>query len=553
MDLPRLILFMALAFVVLLLWEAWQEDYRQPAGQPPAQGTARAPAPSDTPALPSAPPQGADAPEAPGTPAKPAPALESRERVTVETDVLRLEIDTLGGDIRHAELPQYPVSLDQPDNPVVLLDDATGQLFVAQAGLRPGSETAVEAAPDHHARFTAERAHFRMRDGADQLQVRLDWTSPEGIHVQKVYTFRRGDYVFDVDYVVDNGSEQPWQGHMYRQLQRTRPAEQGAFGIYTYTGGVIYTPEKKYEKVDFDDMAESPLNREAEGGWTAMIQHYFLSAWVPPQEETNHYYSRDLGDGRFLLGTIGDGVTVAPGEQGRLGARLFVGPKLQHRLEAIAPGLDLTVDYGFLTVLAKPIYWLLEKIHSLVGNWGWSIILLTLLIKLAFYKLSETSYKSMAQMRKLQPRMQQIKERYGDDRQKMNEAMMKLYKEEKINPLGGCLPILVQIPVFIALYWVLLESVELRQAPFILWIQDLSTKDPYFVLPIIMGASMILQHRLNPTPMDPIQAKVMMLLPLVFTVFFAFFPAGLVLYWVVNNILSIAQQWYITRRVVKSA
>ena len=545
MDFQRLLLFIALAFVLMLLWQAWQEDYGRPAQTAAQQaGSPAVDAPSDLPAAPQGP--GA-APEAPAA----GPVLESAGRIRVATDVLEAEIDTRGGDLRRVALPQYPVSVDKPDQPVVLLNDGSRKVFVAQSGLLAAGDTEPAQAPDHRVLFRAEQDAYRLQPGQDALQVRLTWQG-DGISVAKVYTFRRGDYLVDVAYEIDNQSGQPWQGHMYRQLQRTKPAGGGAFGIYTYTGGVISTPEERYRKVDFDDMADSDLRLQAEGGWAAMIEHYFLGAWVPPQEESHEFYTKDLGGGRYLLGLIGEGIQVPAGQSARVGSQLFVGPKLQHRLEAIAPGLELTVDYGFLTVLAKPIYWLLEKIHGFVGNWGWSIILLTLLIKLAFYKLSETSYKSMAQMRKLQPRLQQLKERYGDDRQKMNEAMMKMYKEEKINPLGGCLPILVQIPVFIALYWVLLESVELRQAPFILWIDDLSIRDPYFVLPVIMGLSMILQHRLNPTPMDPIQAKVMMLLPLVFTVFFAFFPAGLVLYWVVNNILSIAQQWYITRWVVKA-
>jgi YidC/Oxa1 family membrane protein insertase len=296
-------------------------------------------------------------------------------------------------------------------------------------------------------------------------------------------------------------------------------------------------------------MQKANLNREVTGGWTAMIQHYFVGAWIPPGEQAERYYTRALQDERYVIGLIGPSLTVEPGSEQSSSARLFVGPKLQHRMEAVAPGLELTVDYGKLTFIAEPIFWLLEKIHSLVRNWGWSIIFLTILIKLAFFKLSETSYKSMANMRKLAPRLQALKERYGDDKQKLNQAMMDMYKKEKVNPLGGCLPVLVQIPVFISLYWVLLESVEMRQAPFMLWIQNLSSPDPYYILPLIMGATMLIQQKLNPAPMDPMQAKVMMVLPVVFTVFFAFFPSGLVLYWVVNNTLSIAQQYVITKRV----
>jgi YidC/Oxa1 family membrane protein insertase len=352
----------------------------------------------------------------------------------------------------------------------------------------------------------------------------------------------------EVEHQVRNLGDEDWSARPYHQLQRTPLQQQSRF-LYTYTGGVLYSPEEKYQKISFDDMQDENLNRDVKGGWAAMIQHYFLSAWIPPAEQTARYYSRALQGERYVIGMIGPAMNVAAGSDQASQMRLFVGPKLQHVMEEVAPGLELTVDYGMLTILAQPIFWLLENIHALVGNWGWAIIILTILIKLAFYKLSETSYKSMANMRKLAPRLQALKERYGDDKQKLNQAMMDMYKKEKINPLGGCLPILVQIPVFIALYWVLLESVEMRQAPFMLWIQNLSAPDPYYVLPLIMGATMLIQQKLNPAPMDPIQAKVMMILPIVFTVFFAFFPAGLVLYWVVNNALSIAQQYVITKRV----
>jgi len=299
-------------------------------------------------------------------------------------------------------------------------------------------------------------------------------------------------------------------------------------------------------------MKKEPFNRDLKGGWAAMVQHYFIAAWVPGQEETNHFYSKSLGDDLYVLGMSSAEQTVPAGSKGDFKSRLYIGPKQQDHLAAVAPHLELTVDYGLLTFIAKPIFWLLKHLHELLGNWGWSIILLTMFIKLAFYKLSAASYRSMANMRRMTPKMAQIRERYGDDRQRMSQAMMELYKKEKINPLGGCLPIVVQIPVFISLYWVLLGSVELRQAGFIFWIHDLSTKDPYYVLPLIMGISMFVQQRLSPAPPDPIQAKVMMALPVVFTLFFAFFPAGLVLYWVVNNVLSITQQWYITKSLEKA-
>ncbi len=543
MDFQRLLLVVALSFILLMLYQAWQKDYgpQPPAAMVQAPGTV--PPAKD---LPTATPRAGAVPEM-------REGLATAKRVRVHTDVYVVEIDTQGGDLRRADLIQYPVSLERKDEPTRIFDDSSNLLYIAQSGLRPGSGTDAGQVPDHYAVYHTEQDEYRLVDGQDQVQVRLQWRDESGVQVDKIYTFHRGSYVVDVDYAVRNQSPQPWAAHAYYQLQRQRPGESaGAFGIYTYTGGVIHAQEVKYEKIDFDDMEKSALSRTLTGGWAAMIQHYFVGAWIPPQQASHDYYSRALGNNRYLLGMIGESQTVEPGTEAGFKARLYIGPKLQDELNAVADGLALTVDYGKLTILSDPIFWLMKKIHNLVGNWGWSIVILTLLIKLAFYKLSATSYKSMANMRKLTPRLQALKERYGDDRQKMNEAMMKMYKEEKINPLGGCLPILVQIPVFIALYWVLLESVELRQAPWILWIHDLSTMDPYYVLPILMGASMLIQHRLNPTPMDPIQAKVMMALPIVFTFFFAFFPSGLVLYWVVNNVLSVAQQWYITRYVVKA-
>ena len=550
MDFQRLILFTALAFTLLMIWQAWQEDYGPKPVQPVAvsDGEKAVPEHKDTPVSPvsdTAP--AADAPTVAGQ-----PVMVSAQRIKVITDVFEAEIDSTGGDLRRVDLINYPVSVDQPDVLFRLMDDSSENLFIAQAGLlsASGSES---PAPNHHAIFKTEKDEYRLAVGEDELQIPMVWEDGSGIKVTKRYTFRRGSYEVSVDFLVENTSEQEWRGHMYRQLQRSRPADDGAgFGIYTYTGGVLYTEAEKYEKIDFDDMESRDLSRQATGGWAAMIQHYFLGAWVPDQSEVNNYYTKSPGNNRFIMGMVGSELGVEKGKQGALSAKLFVGPKLQEQLEQAAPGLELTVDYGVLTIIAKPLYWLLDLIHSWVGNWGWAIIILTVLIKLAFYKLSETSYKSMAHMRKVQPRLMALKEQYGNDKKKLNEAMMRMYKEEKINPLGGCLPIVVQIPVFIALYWTLLESVELRQAPFTLWIHDLSSMDPYFVLPILMGATMLIQHRLNPTPMDPVQAKVMMVLPIVFTFFFLWFPAGLVLYWVVNNTLSIAQQWYITRVVIKA-
>ncbi len=550
MDNQRLFLFIALSLVLLLIWQAWQRDYGTAPPPPPAPGKAAAPettAPA-VPDLPTALPPAAAPSGAPGTPAAVAPA---GGRIHVQTDLLDVVLGTVGGDIERVELRRYPNEVGNP-HPFVLLNDTLPDLFISQTGLL--ADPGAAAAPNHRATFEAGRQRYELAPGAHQLQVRLRWTGSDGLQVVKVYTFERGSYVVDLHYEVSNPGDQPWSGRAYLQLQRTEVAEKGQSSfIHTYLGGVLYSAETKYQKIPFKQMTKEPLNRTLDGGWVAMLQHYFVAAWIPPQDAKLHYYTKVVDASRYVIGYLTPERTVAPHAQETFTSRLYVGPTQQDRLAAVAPGLELTVDYGYLTFLAQPIFWLLQHIHNLVRNWGWSIILLTVLIKLAFYKLSETSYKSMANMRRMQPRLQALKERYGDDRQRLNQAMMDMYKKERINPLGGCLPIVVQIPVFIALYWVLLESVELRHAHFVLWLNDLSSADPYYVLPLLMGVTMLIQQRLNPAPMDPIQQKVMMVLPVVFTVFFAFFPSGLVLYWLVNNTLSIAQQWVITRRIEAAA
>jgi len=550
-----MILWAALVFVLMLIWQAWEQEYG-PRPQPissaqreAAVDTVSTPPSEEVPAVPAA----------KTAPAVSTDSLKSGERIRVQTDVLDLEIDTVGGDLRRLDLPAYPVSIEQPDVPLRLMADSDGRLFVQQSGLLPADKESQLV--DHHMLFEAKQTEYRLQEGEDQLEVRLHWAGSDGFQVDKVYTFRRGSYAFDVRYEVKNGTDREWKGHLYRQLQRIPPVQKRSiFVMHTYTGGVISGvdpvtgEELRYEKIGFEDMAETPVNRDLKGGWEAMIQHYFLVAMIPDQEEINHFYSKRVGDSRYVLGMVAkEPWTVASGDSGALEYTVYAGPKLKNDLETLAPHLELTVDYGYLTIIANPIFWLLHKIHGVVGNWGWSIIILTIFIKLLFFPLSAASYRSMASMRKLAPRLQSIKERYADDKEGYQRAMMDLYKKEKINPLGGCLPILVQIPVFIALYWVLLESVELRQAPWIGWIKDLSIKDPYFVLPIIMGATMFAQYKLNPQPPDPVQAKIMLYMPFVFTVFFLFFPSGLVLYWVVNNVLSIAQQWYITHKMENSS
>jgi YidC/Oxa1 family membrane protein insertase len=549
MDNTRLFLFAALAFVAMLMWQQWQLDYGP---QPEISSQVKDP---------SVPEQAADddllnivdlPDQADGLPVDTNSTLETRvatvpgKLVNVETDVIIALIDSKGGVIRSLKLKKYPVSLDQPELGLELIHSDPESIHVLQSGLRNRSNTA----PTHHSVFQTPRSKYVLQDGEDRLIVPFLWEQ-DGIKVIKTYEFRRGDYLIDVKHRVENNTSQEWQGSQYRQIQRTRPLSKSRI-LITYTGAVYYNEEVKYEKVDFDDMEDSQLKLNFQGGWIAMLQHYFLSAWIPPQDGTNLAYSI-ANTGRqpatYTIGLRSANKLVSPGNSTEFTSQLFVGPKLVKRLEEIAPGLELTVDYGVLTFLSKPLYWLLSLYHSYVGNWGLAIILLTLTIKAVFYKLSETSYRSMAKMRKVGPRLKTLKERYGSDKKRMNQAMMELYKTEKINPMGGCLPILVQIPVFIALYWALLETVDLRQAPFIFWIKDLSVQDPFYVLPVIMGISMLIQQKLNPTPPDPIQAKVMMALPFVFTFFFAFFPSGLVLYWVVNNILSIAQQWVITKRI----
>ena len=468
--------------------------------------------------------------------------------VRVRTDVLDLEINTLGGTVVNAKLPEMPLSLDNPDVVKELFTTDPFRYHVAESGLI-GSDDSL--APKHDkAVYTAEKTSYTLDQGQDTMTVTLEWNNGQGIEVSKHFTFKRGLYDVLVEHEVTNNSDQTWVGREYQQLKRSSYKEEtdSAFMVF-YTGGGIYTAEDKFDKLDFDELSESKLDRDTTGGWVSFLQHYFVGAWIPSQDQRNHLYSKYLGNDRYLLGTYGPGKSLNSGETARFSSILYVGPKLNKQLKEVAEGFELTRDYGWLAVIAKPMYWVLETIHDYVGNWGWAIIIFTILLKLIFYKLSETSYRSMAKMKKFTPRIQALKDRYGDDKQRMQQAMMELYKKEKVNPLGGCLPMLVQIPFFIALYWVLMESVELRQAPWILWIKDLSIKDPFFVLPIIMGASMFIQQKLNPAPPDPMQAKIMQALPIIFTAFFAFFPAGLVLYWVVNNVLSIAQQYVITKRI----
>lgn len=551
MDNQRLFLFLALAAVLFLIYESWMQDYGQPM-QPQTTVEQTQDAPSAQSRESAGVPAVATTPDAVASSATaPAGAGEAAVApIEVETDLLKVEISPRGGTISSAWLLNYPVTPEEPENKYRLMKPAPPNMFISQSGLL-GDKTA--ALPTHEAIFSSAKTSYRLGD-SDKLEVALVWKNEAGVTVTKTYTFTRGSYVIDTKQIVSNGTDAPLVTREYNQLQRTElhDPNEPRF-IRTYTGGVYYSPEDKYTKVPFKTMTEGNLDKTVTDGWISMIQHYFMAAWIPPRGVAEGVYTNVLDGSRYIIGQYSPAVSIAPGSAHTFEDRLFIGPKLQNMLADIAPGLDLAVDYGWLTVIAKPIFWLLTTIHSLVGNWGWSIIFLTILIKAAFYKLSETSYRSMANMRQLTPRLQALKDRYGDDKQRLNQAMMEMYKTEKINPLGGCLPILVQIPVFISLYWVLLDSVEMRQAPFMLWLNNLSAPDPYYVLPLIMGVSMFVQQKLNPTPPDPMQAKIMMSLPFVFTVFFAFFPSGLVLYWTVNNGLSIAQQWHITRTIEKES
>ncbi len=550
MDNQRIILWGLFAALAFVTWSQWQLEMR-PVAEPlpvveslPADPAPGLPAATpDMPAPTAATLSGGQPVPAPVTPVA-APAVPN---ITVETDVLLLEISPRGGALVKADLKKYPVSKDAPDVPVELLNELPATRYVLESGLIDPNK----GGPTHEATLVSGAQSYTLVDGADKLVVPLTWRSADGVEVTKTYTFRRGRYDIDLDYQVRNGSAADWLGLSYLRISRVHnPPERSMFDVdsYSFTGPVYYDADK-YEKVDPEDLDDEPLNVTVANGWIASLQHHFVSAAVPPADRSFRYDASYANDIIVMRASGTEWTSIPAGGEGSFAAKLFVGPKNQKNLKATADGLALTVDYGVLAILARPLFWLLQQVHNLVGNWGWAIILVTLLIKLAFYKLTETSGRSMAKMRKLQPRLKALQERYKDDRQQLSQQMMDLYKREKVNPAAGCLPMLIQIPFFIAFYWVLLESVEMRQAPFALWITDLSSKDPFFVLPLLMGAAMFVQQKLNPAPPDPVQAKVMMFLPIMFTVFFAFFPAGLVLYWLTNSVLSVLQQWNINRKM----
>ena len=544
--------------MVWFTYQAWMREYPPvtatpspsaaeqtlgaPAGQPDLPVLTELPSMSDTTSV-------GDVPDFEPTDAQ-APDIElaaGDEIISVTTDVLRLEIDTRGGSLRRAELLAYPIAKDKPDTLVELLSPTPYELGLVQTGLR---STGDGEEANHLAQFSTTSKRFDL-DGRDEIEIPLNWSNDSGVRVEKTIRLKRGSYTIEIEQRVINGSAEEWRGAAYAQLQRrSRPVERSMFDVDTYSfdGPIIYDGEKSAKQKRDDLLEDGPTTFVSSTGWIAAIQHHFLTAVVPAAGTEQRYNVSVRGD-VSLSSAIGPATTVAPGFDSVFNTSVFVGPKLQAQLEEITPTLKLTVDYGWLTIISEPLFWLLSKVFSFVGNWGLAIILVTALIKGAFYKLTQASGRSMAKMREIQPRMKALQDRYKDDRQALSQAMMELYKREKVNPAAGCLPVLVQMPFFLAFYWVLLESVEMRQAPFALWITDLSTRDPYFILPIIMGAAMLFQQRLNPAPADPVQAKVMQVMPVVFTGFFAFFPAGLVLYWVTNTLLSIAQQWRINKVV----
>jgi len=551
MDIKRTILIVALAIVTYAGVLKWNQDYGQAAL--PTQNVASS---TTVPGLPDSvsgnkTSASDDIPRAANDTSAPveAPVAVSNDLIHVKTDVLDLAIDPKGGDVAQLKLPLYPRRQDHPEIPFQLFDNGGERTYLAQSGLI--GTNGPDASSAGRPLYASAQKSYQLADGQDQLVVDLKF-SENGVNYIKRFTLKRGLYDITVSYLIDNESAQPWSGAMFAQLKRdasTDPSSSTATGTATYLGAALGTSTEPYKKVSMKDIDKGQLKETVQGGWVAWLQHYFVTAWIPAKGDSNVVSTRKDSQGNYIIGYTGPSLTLAPGQKTEISAILYAGPKSQAVLKQLSPGLELTVDYGMLWFIAQPIFWLLQHIHSLLGNWGFSIIVLTMLIKGLFFPLSAASYKSMARMRAVAPKLAALKEQHGDDRQKMSQAMMELYKKEKINPLGGCLPILVQMPVFLSLYWVLLESVEMRQAPFILWITDLSIKDPFFILPIIMGATMFIQQRLNPTPPDPMQAKVMKLMPIIFTFFFLWFPAGLVLYWVVNNCLSITQQWYITRKI----
>jgi len=564
MDIQRIVIYAGLAVVSYLMILAWNEDYNKPQETQIAeqQATVSGSGDADNLALPesqqtmtgdstqssdgefSTPEDGAQIRSSANTDVQ-----ASDQLITVRTDVYQLTIDRVGGNLIETSLLQYDRSLDSEES-LRVLTNTSQRTYIMESGLigRNGVDSRNN---EQGAVYSSSASEYVLDESEDSLTVDLSLTTASGVNITKQYEFARDSYEIDVRYLIDNQSSEPWQANMTGKIVRDEapdPTAQNSLGIRAFLGMVVSSSEDPYKKYDFDDLREQSVNRSVTNGWLAFLQHYFLSAWIPEKSQAAQFQSTQRGN-LHVMGFVYPATQVAPGETGEVSARAYVGPKIIERLENVAPNLDRTVDFGWLFFIALPLFIVMDWFFGLVGNWGVAIILLTVLVKAVFFKLSATSYRSMARMRAVAPQLTRLKELYGDDRQRMSQEMMALYKKEKINPLGGCLPILVQMPVFISLYWVLFESVQLRHAPFMLWINDLSVMDPYFILPLLMGASMMLQMSLNPTPPDPMQAKIMKMMPIVFTIFFLWFPAGLVLYWLTNNVLSISQQWYITRKI----
>ena len=549
MDNRRIFLLAALAIVGFAIYQTWMLDYGpRPTAQAVPAASTLAP-PVNTAAVPAAASHTAAAIPAASAPGSAQPLVKGQE-IHVRTDVLDLTLDTAGGDIRRAALIKYPEALKAPDQPVKLLDDGDATLMVLQGGL----QSQQGGAPGADAVFKSAQTDYALADGADVLKVSLSWDDGHGLTLTKSYTLKRGSYQIGVDYSVQNQGKAPWAGSAWLQWQnRWTPPHTSMFSgtaRYEYQRFAMHGAQG-YQQQDFNKIAETPVSQTEDGGWVAVVEHYFLAAIVPADQQKNLYYSKAAGDSRFVSGVVTAPQSVAPEASADFKATLYLGPKLQNRLGAVAPKLELTVDYGKLTILAQPLFWLLENIEKFVGNWGWSILILTLLIKAATYKLNEISGRSFAKQRILAPRIKQLQERYKDDRQKLSQAMMDLYKKEKANPASGCLPMLIQIPIFFALYYVLVDSVELRHAPWMLWIHDLSAPDPYYVLPVFYGVAMFIQQHLQPQPADKTQAMMMKIMPLALLFLYAVLPSGLVLYYIANSIITIAQQRYINNMIEK--
>jgi YidC/Oxa1 family membrane protein insertase len=557
-DMRRTLLWVVFTMSLVLLWDAYQKHTGAPSlFGAPARPVAEAPAPG---ASPSAAAAGVPAPSTAVVPGTAAPAAiaaatpaaapaTASEKVTITTDLVKATIDTLGGSIVRLELLKHR----DPNNPevnVALLDQTAKRLYLAQTGLitsQPGVQL-----PTHLTPMKVLSSERTLADGAQEIQLKLESQALDGRRLVKTYTFKRGDYVIGVRHEVFNDGAAPVSPQLYLQLARDGNAPEGESQFYfTFTGPAIFTDANKFQKIDFSDIDKGKTSHDktAPDGWIAMVQHYFASAWLVDAGTPREFRTAKISDNHYSVAMVQGLGEVAPGASKAHEAKLFVGPQEENKLAALAPGLELVKDYGWFTVLAKPLFWLLTQLHGMIGNWGWAIVALVVLLKAAFYWLNASAYRSMAKMKAINPKVMELRERYKDKPQQMQQEMMRIYREEKVNPLGGCLPIFVQMPFFIALYWVLLSSVEMRQAPWLGWIVDLSAKDPYFILPILMTLSTLLQTWLNPTPPDPMQAKLMWFMPLAFSFMFFFFPAGLVLYWLTNNILSIAQQWFINKQL----